>query len=286
MSIEYPIRYIHSDKNEMITNKLPEKLKVFAYGSGFNLLGQSFFWNKDSVQIDISDIDKQTDGSILLTTNTLNDEISEQLGSNISVQSIFPERIKIQLEKLQQKKVKVILNSKLSFAPQSKLKDSILISPAYVTVFAPKSYLDSLKEIPTELLEREDIDENFSTTLNIKRDNKNNYVYYQPSQVELKAEVVQFTESTIELEIKVDNRNSATNELKNGLRLIPSKVNVKFLVPLDKYDKINADLFNASINFDDISENTEKLKVSVNTNADYIEIIKIQPEKVEYLIKK
>ncbi len=286
MSIEYPIHYIHSNKNEIITNKLPKKLKVFAYGSGFNLLGQSFFWNKDSVSIDISDIEQQADGTILLTTNTLKDEISEQLGSNISVQSIFPERIKIQLEKLQQKKVKVILNSKLSFVAQSKLKDSIVLSPEFITVYAPQSYLDTLQEVQTELFEKEDISENFSASIKIKKDRKNSFVYFQPSSIEISAAVVQFTESTIELPIEIINEIKGKNQSTFGLRLIPTKVNVKFLVPLDKYDLVTPEFFEATVNYNDISENTEKLKVSVKSNADYIDIIKIQPEKVEYLIKK
>ena len=89
----------------------------------------------------------------------------------------------------------------------------------------------------------------------------------------------QYTEGEMILPITVKN-------VPNGydIKLFPSEVSVNYLVSLDKFDLVKEDIFKTSVNFDN---NNKRLPIELDFQADFIENVRLKPEKVEYfLIKK
>ncbi|MBR9831501.1 hypothetical protein GYB57_05085 [bacterium] len=280
LGIEYNCIYQHSDSSFAITNQPPKKIKVYTYGSGFNLIGEALFWNKKELRIDVDESNLDRDGNQIIPTKTLVNEISNQLGSNISVESIYPEFLTIHMQPLQRKKVAVKLRHELSFAPQIRLKDSIVSQPQFVEIFGPSDQLDSIRYVTTELIKENDIKSDFKTVAKLES-NLGPYIRTFPSSVEVEVKTERFTEKTIELPIKVIN---LPDEVR--LRTLPAAVEIKVLVSNSMFELLKADDFIAFVDYDQANKEISKLKVSVKQEGVDVEIIKVSPEKVEYLIKK
>jgi hypothetical protein len=61
---------------------------------------------------------------------------------------------------------------------------------------------------------------------------------------------------------------------------------VKYNVAFDSYDKISADQFRAIIDYKKAEPNSNKLKIILEKHPQEIRAIKLNPEKVEYILKK
>jgi hypothetical protein len=61
---------------------------------------------------------------------------------------------------------------------------------------------------------------------------------------------------------------------------------VKYNVAFDNYEKINSSMFRAIVDYKKIEPGSNKLKVQLVKYPQEIKAVKINPEKVEYIIKK
>ncbi len=281
LDIQYPCIYEYSSEDLIITNSPPSQLKVFAQGSGFNLLGQALILKRNPLQISLSDLTVDQNGNAIVYTKDLLDEISNQLGSNISVESIYPTELKVKLEEKVTKSVPVVVNSDFSFVPQIRLKNVLLPIPQKVTVSGAKSVLDSIYEIHTILLDQLIKEDVTLSSVDLVIPNTSGLIKLKPKQISLEVKVEQFTESSIALPIKVINLPKGLN-----FRILPSTTVIKFLLPVQLFDVISADNFSASVDYKDIYKDQSRLKIRIQQEKELVEIIAVQPERAEYLIKK
>lgn len=280
LDLQYPCIYELENEDLIITNTPPKQLKIFARGSGFNLLGQAFFLKRNPLYISLADLETNKKGYATVATSDLLDEISNQLGSNINVESIYPAEVKVRLEKKSSKSVPVIVNSDFTFSPQMRLKDVLLPSPQKITIKGPKSVLDSIDEIHTVLLKRKIEGNTTLDEVDLVVPFESNFIELEPKHIRLEIGVEQFTESTAVLPIKVINLPDNIE-----LRTLPSTSTIKFLVPLQLYDVITSANFEATVDYMEIKQNS-RLTVQVVQKKELVEIIAVNPERVEFLIKK
>tara|TARA_R110002049_G_scaffold227347_1_gene399488 strand:+ start:2598 stop:3497 length:900 start_codon:yes stop_codon:yes gene_type:complete len=281
LDIQYPCIYEHSSDDLVITNNPPKQLKIFARGSGFNLIGQAIFLKRNPLYISLVDLEIDRKGNAIVATSDLLDEISNQLGSNISVESIYPSELKVRLEKKVSKIVPVTVKTDFTFSPQTRLKDLLIPTPQKIKVKGPKSILDSITEVHTVLINRK-VEGNVAiNNINLIVPFESKLVELEPSQISLNIEVEQFTESTLVLPINVINLPEGIN-----LRMLPSQATIKFLVPLRLYDVITASNFKATVDYKEIKKEKSRLKIKVVQTKEMVEIISIEPERAEFLIKK
>lgn len=281
LDIQYPCVYEYSGEELIITNTPPSQLKVFAQGSGFNLLGQALILKRNPLHISLSDLTVDQNGNAIVYTKDLLDEVSNQLGSNISVESIYPTELKVRLEEKVTKSVPVVVNSDFSFAPQIRLKNVLVPIPQKVVISGAKSVLDSIHEIHTILLNQSIKEDVTLSNVDLVIPNTSRLIELKPRQISLEVKVEQFTESSIALPINVINLPEGIN-----FRILPSTATIKFLVPVQLFDVISADNFTVSVDYRDIQKDQSRLKISVQQEKELVEIIAVQPERAEYLIKK
>jgi hypothetical protein len=103
-----------------------------------------------------------------------------------------------------------------------------------------------------------------------------------PEQVRLIIPVEKFTES--EINVPITQRNNTSNL---RLKLFPETVKITYLVALNDYKKVDADMFSCFVYVSEAKENSgKKLQVTAGTYPKFIKIIRIQPSEVDYLILK
>lgn len=281
LDILYPFEYEYYSDRLLVVNKPTKKLKIFASGSGFNLLGQYLVFNREPLSVSLTDLEVGENGFATVSTSSLVDEISNQLGSNIQVQSIYPTEIRIQLAEKVVKTVPVKVAHDFTFSPQTRLKDSIIAVPNQIKVSGPQFMLDSISYVQTIRLKRKLNKSLLLSGIDLISPLENDLVTLSPNKIDLNIAVEEYTESTLSLPIQVIDLPSQTN-----FRVLPSSVMIKFLVPLELYDDISADNFTAMVDYKEVSRGNSRLIISVTQKENLVEIIAVQPERAEYLIKK
>ena len=278
MDIQYPCVYENHNNEFVVTNNPPEYLKIFVRGSGFNLLGQALFLKRNPIYVSLLDLNNKVTE---LSTASLLDDISDQLGSNISVESVYPEIIKVHAERKYSKLVPVVVDEEFSFFPQIRLKSVLVANPPKVLVSGPKTSVDSIDEIHTTNLTDKIEGDVILRNIDLLTPSKSKLLTIKPTFVDLAVEVEQFTETSLVLPININNLPEELN-----LRTLPSLVTIKFLVSLQLYDVVTEKNFKAYVDYKEVNDQVNRLKVYVEQSNNLVEIIAVSPEKAEFLIKE
>jgi hypothetical protein len=67
------------------------------------------------------------------------------------------------------------------------------------------------------------------------------------------------------------------------IKLLPDSIELRFDVPLQKYNEINGSMFSVSVNYDTVKANPENLIPRLDLCPKFIYNLKISPLKLDYL---
>ena len=101
-----------------------------------------------------------------------------------------------------------------------------------------------------------------------------------PEKVSLKIEVEKYTEKELKIPIEILN-----NPGNVRIKLFPSELKVLFTVGLSKFENIKTSDFGASVDYNSIIKDVNNLTVTLDKKPEFIQGIRIIPEKVEFLIE-
>lgn len=262
---------------ETVENKLPLTLSAKINAKGFNLLAHYLRLQPRVIMLDIKS-DSQKKG--IIPSSIILEEIDRQLGSEIKVLKVEPEIIYLNFNKSAQKKVPVKLNLFVNFEKQHGLSDSIKIFPDSVLVSGPKAYIDAVKYIETDTVQFGKVNSKIVKSINLI--NKNKKVLLSPEKVQLIIQAEKFTEKKIEVPLEIINNSS-----KLSVVIIPEKVSISFMVGLSNYSRIDAGLFKAVVDLSSVDEHSDnKIKVKLEEIPPFINSVKVDPQKVQYIFLK
>ena len=142
--------------------------------------------------------------------------------------------------------------------------------------------LSKIDSIETEKIILNKLNQNVNQQANLEiPEELNSRIAISTSKVNLSIIVDKFTESTIEIEIQ------KINVPKNlTIKTFPATTKLKYKVPLGDFEKTSKSNFNAWVDYKEIKANSNTLPIHVTSKTLSNKIIRFQPEKVEYLIKK
>tara|TARA_B100000963_G_scaffold12189_1_gene9446 strand:+ start:1122 stop:2105 length:984 start_codon:yes stop_codon:yes gene_type:complete len=205
-------------------------------------------------------------------------QLQDLLPANMQLLHVQPNRIDVLLDEKYERVIPIQIKKDLSFKDLFRQKGAIKLDPSTIVISGPKAVVEVFSSISTENLKIDDINSSCSGTISIEPLNHSE-LNYSLSQVNWELSVEQYTEGEIKLPLSIMN---VPENYK--IKLFPDEVAVKYLVSLDKFDLVKKDMFLTNIIFD----NTKKrLPIELVRQADFIENIRLKPEKVEYfLIKK
>lgn len=147
-------------------------------------------------------------------------------------------------------------------------------NPAQLTVYGPKNLLDTMTAIYTEPLHAVNASEDIVRSMAI--DFYNGAIRSDVASVEVLVEVEQFTEIDIEVPVKV------TESI--NLRFFPETMKVKCLVPIKDYASINGASFKVLADTAQLHQLQPLLDIKLVQVPDNVQVLKTEPDKVEYLI--
>lgn len=178
------------------------------------------------------------------------------------------------MEDLQSKEVVVLVPLDVKTQRQYRVYGSPIVNPEKVTVFGPKNLLDTMTAVYTVPLHASNVSEDLVQTLAI--DYYGGAVRADVKSAEVVVDVEQYTEVDIEVPVKV------TDSL--NLRFFPEVMKVKCMVPIKDYASITGASFRVLADTAQLHARLPVLDIRLEQVPENVQVLKTEPEQVEYLI--
>ncbi len=279
-SLSYPVKYVNPPDKLFLSNNPPQKLELNVQMHGFTLLRHKLSFSVSPVIIDLRTIIRNAEKQnniYKIPSETLINKINQQVSSEISITSISPQEIEFQFDSLKTRLIPVAYNADITFRPQYFLKGNIILKPDSVLLTGPSAVVDTIKILYTEPKTFSELYKNYEKQLQI---NNPENTKVTPEKVSILIPVEKFTEKELTLPVQTVNLEKGVN-----LKLFPNKVKITVMAGLSEYEKVTPEDFFATVDYNHVSEDKNRLQVSVKTEKQYLQILKVSPDLVEYLIE-
>jgi len=279
-TISYPVKYVSAPVNQFLSNEPPAKLFLKVNAHGFTLLRYKLSLSFSPVILNLTTITKNLDQDsqgYMVNTNSLIGRISDQISSEISVNDIDPDFIRLKLDSLVTKLVPIKPIYELSFKPQSDLKEPVSITPEQVKITGSASVLDTIHFLRTKKKIFEKLDSGGEYSVEILHP-ENTTINQKKVTIQIRVE--KFTEKELRIPIQVQNKPENVN-----IKLFPSEIKLTFLVGLSRFEDITSADFKIFVDYKTITSTNENLKVYIQTYPSFVQSQRFSPENVEYLIE-
>ena len=279
-NVSYPVIFVDPPSNQFVSNNLPQKLELQVQAHGFTLLRHKLSFSISPIVLNLTQITRELEsnsGRYSIRSADFLNIVSDQVSNEISVSIIRPEYFPLVLDSLKTKVVPVRINAQLAFKPQFNLKDSVTVDPATVTISGPGSFLDSIVFLETEFKLYDRLDAEIERIVPVLHPEE---ITVKPEKVTVKIPVEKFTEKAIKIPVQIKNKPDSVK-----MMLFPSDVTLSILVGLSEFGNVTSDKFAATVDYNSIQTNSESIQVQIENGPSYIEILRLEPKTVEYLIE-
>lgn len=228
------------------------------------------------VEIPLDEVPYRLEGGVTYSYSSqyVAERIAGWLGIPASNITMNDDKQYFNMEDLQSKEVPVRVPLDVKTQRQYSVYDAPKVTPASVMVFGPKNVLDTMKAVYTETLHAVNVSEDIVRTLEI------NYydgaVRAEEKTAKVEVGVEQYTEIDIEVPVKV------TDSL--NLRFFPEVMKVKCMVPIKDYAGITGASFRVLADTAQLHRRQPLLDIKLDQVPEHVQVIKTEPDQVEYLI--
>ena len=263
-----------------VVNK-EENFTIDVKGFGFSIIWHSIS-GLSEINIDLSDFEIRggdDDSFIVVPTDFLLNKVQKLFSDDESIDGIYPNVLKVDLSQALTKKVPI--RSRVVVYPEKgyKISDSPSLYPEKIELSGPAYILSDIKSVNTVIDTLVGLKDSQVLTIALDVDSLSQWVK-SSSETSLKIAIDEFTSGNIEVKV-----NGNIDEPYSKLKILPTKVTVYYQVGLKDYQLVNEDLFKAYVTFPK-GDLPDKLKVQISDVPDFVEITRIDPPYVEYLLSK
>ncbi|MDB9964066.1 hypothetical protein OAD50_03230 [Vicingaceae bacterium] len=277
-NLTIPIEYTSFNKDFILTEEPIDFIEIQVSGSGFELLGEQMSLNGNSLKVNLSEALKLGKNRFGIPTSKLQNEIYQYLDKDIRFERMTSDSILFKTDKRVTRSIKVIPDVELSFESSYNLMGEITVNPSMVEISGPQEELDSIQFLTTKKIKYEEVNDSLTITYLLSEDERFQSLDIVPKEVSILVPVDKFTEKSFDLPIEWNNNVS--------IRTFPKKVKVVFLVPLSNYEQLTEQGIKALVNLTDGFQKKRKLKVEIKGVPDFAILLRIEPEKIEFIIKQ
>ncbi len=278
----FPVKYTNIPQDMRLNNEPVSQLKVRVRSHGFDLLKYKLRSFR-AMDVDVtSTMRKDGDGRYYWDPGRRKSLIDGEFDDETQVLSVSPDTVFFEFNAVKNKKVKVYLkgrklysNFKTFYSPPEITPDSIRITGAEADV----NKIDSIFTKAIDLKAEED-----SVTRDVALDlPKNSGLEFSASRVKVKLRYTSLTEGSFSIPVSVIN-------LPEGyqLNVFPEKINLRFQVPVQDYDRVSEEDFIAYVDYQEIeeSEDARFLTVRIQSAPAFLRKVTLDPRQLEYILIK
>lgn len=283
--VDFEVTYQNANSFGVKDGNLPRQVSIELEDYGYNIVGYRFRNQAHTINVDFNNYRifrnyRRNESYILL--NYKPEIIARQLSNEAKVLKVEPDTLFVSATERAGKKVPVVLKTEFIFKKQYMLAGDIAVTPDSITINGPKSQIERIDYVETEVLSKDEIEAPFEDRVKIARNGFGSEVQMSPNSVGIKVDVQEFTEGT--LEVPIDQVN-----LPPGVKvvLIPDKAIVKYRVPLSYYAGISVNDFKVQADCRNVlTQTADHIKLTIAKKPKQASSVIIIDDRVRYLIKR
>lgn len=263
-------------KNIVITEALPDTVRVTLRDKGFNLLEYYFGDELRTIHLRFSQYAKPK-GKGSITQNDIQRILKGRLLGTTSITSVKADKWDFYYSYGSMKKVPIIVEGQLLPATNYYITRTVM-TPDSASVYASNEALDTIKAVYTVPQNMVGIKE--STTHNVELQPITG-ARIEPATVTMSLIAEQMTEVTVNVPVKPINVPEG-----KMLKTFPARVDVKVTVGLARVAQMKPELFNVVADYDDLpTDSNEKIKIKIITQPRGIVRAHLKISAVDYVLE-
>ena len=276
-TIKAGMQYVNAPDNRAFHPLQSDTVKVKLEANGWQLLFSTLQSATQSIQVDLSGLRNR---NWVVFTNQLG-FVNRQFPTNKRVISISPDTLYFDVSKQTERKVPVKALHRLQFRKQYDIIDELRIAPEYVTITGPLEDVVQIEQWETDTIHASNVNGDVRTVAHLKQNQRANINVY-PTSVEVDIPVGEVTEKILEVPLKVENGKQFSS-----VKLMPGKVRLTVMVSLRDFSKVTSGAFEAVVNMDDwVADDVSNLPVIITQIPDYCKLVKVEPQNVDFFVRK
>lgn len=276
-AVKAGVQYVNAPPNKAFHPLQPDTVNVRLETTGWQLLFSAFRPTIHAIQVDLGGL--QTRNWIVFA-NQLG-FINRQFPANQDVISVSPDTLYFDFSKQTERKIPVNPVYQIEFGKQHAIIDQLTVSPEYVTITGPLEDVVEIESWDTDTIRGLGVNSPLRATVQLQHNQRANINVY-PTTVEVGIPIGEVTEKIIEVPLKVENGRAFS-----AVKLFPSKVRLTVMVSLRDYTKITSGSFEAVVNMDDwVDHQITSLPVIITQEPEFTKLVKVEPQNVEFFVRK
>ncbi len=275
--VSIPLEYVNPPMDKSVAEEKPGSAEIRMQDKGFSILYFQLF--TPELQIDLEQA-REENGQLVYSFEDNREDITRQLDIDFEETRFLVEELIIDFQPKKLKRVKVVPRLNLSYAVGYSANEEIRLNPDSVDVSGPESIIDTLTEIKTFLLKKNDISDDISGKVAIDTTGLGMLSFYL-TEVSYALEVEKFTEGQVQVPVEVQNVPQGVN-----LSIFPQEVKLFYQVNLKQYDLVHPEDFSVVCDFEDITEGQDYLLPELVRKPEFVTNIRLSERKIQFIIKR
>lgn len=275
---EYPIRIEITEipHNIVITEPLPDTIRVVLRDKGFNLLEYAFNNSLRTIHLRFAHHAKPG-GKGGITSNDIQKILKSRTLETTSIMSVKSDRWDFYYSYGEMKKVPIVIEGQVLPAPDYFITRTVM-TPDSISVYAASTALDTINAVYTVPQNIVGVKESVTHQVALQ---KITGARIEPNSVRMSLIAEQMTEVTVSVPIKTVNVPEGVT-----LKTFPARVDVKVTVGLSSMSKIKPELFTVVADYNDLSANpNEKMRLKIMVQPRGIVRATLKTSKVDYILE-
>lgn len=269
--------YVNLPENKAFHPLQSDTVTVKIKMSGWKVFMERLHPDTAKIQVDLSGLKSR---NFIVFGNQIG-FINRQFPTDKQVVAVSPDTLYFDFSKQTQRKVPVKAVESLTFQRQYGVIGETRTNPEYVTITGPLEDVASIEYLETDTIKGKDVNTDVRTVAYLNKQQRTNITIY-PTFAEVIVPVGEITEKVIELPIKVENSKGYTS-----VRVLPSKVRATILLAVKDYNKYTSRDFEAVVDLDAWKDHkVSSLPVIITKMPDYVKVLSVDPQNVDFFVRR
>lgn len=279
----YPVRFVNVPDDEIVVGGTDQKVAVKVSANGYTIVRQRLNRSFAPLVFDVAQMRRSAageNGNAWVLTRSQMNRVREQLLVGMDLVELRPDTLVLQIDKIRDRKVPVVLKGSISFEKQFLQAGDLVFNPDSVMISGPASLVDTIQAVATRSLNVELLSESYQQKVQLERLPN---VKLSHSEAELTIPVEPFSEKTISLALQVVGLPDSLQ-----LKAFPSAVELTFRAGVSRFESIQPSDFRAVVDASEVLKNQRpaRLRVRIERVPEHIQAYDFSPLFVEYLLER
>lgn len=283
-TLAIPVKFTHYPLNKHINNRLPAYVMADVKASGAKLVMLLMKKSLDEITVDVSDVIQVKNRPDKASVSTLSaiGNLSKLLNTDVELIKVKPDSIHFYFGKTFTKNVFVKPVVQVNYEKSEGIYRNIKTTPQFLVVSSDSVTISKIDTLYTERIVLNDLNKNIEQQAKIELpEEMDDLVVLSQEKVMLKINLDEYIQKKIQLPVEVSNVPPGMT-----IKTFPAYVDVTVSAPYNLYDSLSANVLKVAADFNSAEKSGGKLKVKVVTALPGIKVTGINPERVEYILRK